>query len=231
MAVSHSEEFKTAARFITHYDKDWCKPFGGNDHAAFEGFCSGVRLYGRADIRNRPAAIMMLRGAVLAMQEHNRHCAYLAIIAILDWEIAGQLIPRLVPNGDQFSVHAFLRALAHRGDQARPRLGKVDPDPDRVPLVRVALWPGAKTLDLSQASDRAELARLDPERLIEAGWSFDAAFVWYYALCLLSNAHAEEWLQDCDASVAEAQEVGSITLPRPAWLPSAEELNAGVANG
>jgi len=74
MAISHSEEFKTAARFIAHYDKDWRKPFGGNDDAAFEGFCSGVRLYGRADIRNRPAAIMMLRGAVLGASLNLSDC-------------------------------------------------------------------------------------------------------------------------------------------------------------
>lgn len=228
MPTSHSEEWKIAARFIAYYQKDWAKPFGGNDYAAFEGFCSGVRLYGRADIRNRPAAILMLRGAVLAMQEHNRHCAYLAIIAILDWEIAGALIPRLVPNGDTFSVPAFLKALGRHGDQNRPRLGRVDPDPERVPLIQIKLWPEAKTLDLSKATDRTALARLDPEDLVQAGWSFDAAFRWYYALCLLADVVSEEFLQDFGGGgIAEQQD--SSTLPRPSWLPSEEELNAARA--
>lgn len=218
-APTHSESYKTAAGFIAHYcGPKWRAEFAGNDHFAFEGFCSAVPLWGRADAIHQPAALLMLRGAVMAIQEHLRHTAYLAIIALLDWEIAGRLIPQIVPSGDATSVVKFTLALSKHGDQDRPRLGPLQLDPARAPLLRLQLWPDAPMLDLAKASDRAQLSRLEPEDFVRHGWDWHAAMRWWFALCSLADSDAERWLDELEAGAVEAQRDGGLVVPMPTWL-------------
>lgn len=197
--VSHSEEYKKAVGFVLHYcGPKWIAPFGGNDRFAFEGFCSAVALWGRGDVDTQANALPVLRGLVAAMQEHNRHTAYLAIIALLDWGIAGRLIPQIVPQGDTTSVLKYIEALATRGDQHRTglELGPLQLHRKHAPLLKLELWPGAPLLDLSKASDRAQLARLDPQELAEKGWDQFTAIHWWHALSSLADSHAEMWRED-----------------------------------
>lgn len=195
---AHSEEYKKAASFVLYYcGLKWRAPFCGNDHYAFEGFCSAVALWGRGDVETQASALFALRGLVAAMQEQNRHTAYLAIISLLDWGIAGRLIPQIVPKSDTTSVLKFIEALRTRGDQHRPQLGPLQPSRKHAPLLKLELWPGAPMLDLSKATDRAKLARLDPQELADkGGWDQLTAFSWIHALCSLADSHAEMWRED-----------------------------------
>lgn len=195
--VSHSEEYKKAVALVLHYcGPKWIAPFGGNDRFAFESFCSAVALWGRGDVDTQANALPVLRGLVAAMQEHNRHTAYLAIIALLDWGIAGRLIPQLVPQGDTSSVLKFTEALRTHGDQHRPKLGPLQLQQKHPPMLKLELWPGAPSLDLSKASDRAQLARLDPQELADKGWDHFTAIHWWNALSSLADSHAEMWRED-----------------------------------
>jgi len=197
--TSHSEEYKKAAGFVLHYcGQKWRAPFCGNDHFAFESFCSAVALWGRGDVQTQAYTLPVLRGLVAAMQEHNRHTVYLAIIALLDWGIAGRLIPKIVLPGDSTSVLKCIEALSKHGDHYRVQLelGPLQLRQKPPPMLKLELWPGAPMLDLSKASDRAQLARLDPQELADKGWDHFTAFHWWNALSSLADSHAEMWRED-----------------------------------
>lgn len=180
--ISRSDAFKRAAAFIAfRCGARWMAPFGGNDTPAFEAFCSLVELWCRADLGNRAAATLGLRGALLAMQEHCRAYAYLAIVAIGDWHMVPRLLPEIVPDGDETSVQQFRSILQRRGEASLVRL---EEKRLRVggTLLRLQLWPEGELLELQQ------LAPLNPSDLERHGWNQYEAFRWLFALRELARS-------------------------------------------
>lgn len=182
-AISHAEAFKSACRFITaRCGARWMAPFVGSDFSAFEAFCCLVELWTRADTSQRGPTLISMQACVRTLQESVRHFAYLAIIAISDWELTGALVPRLLIEGDTTSLVRFREVLRSMNELLLlhfPLELRLRAHPPRLQL---RLWEGGPLLDLSTSAGANGLLDARIEDLTAHGWSQDQAFHWLYGL-------------------------------------------------
>jgi len=187
----------------------------GNDYPALEAFCSTAESWCRGDYHNRALAVQAMQALLSILQPHVRHFALMSIVSVSDWEIAGQIIPRLVPENDDVSL-ANLR-VAFGNEFSRLRIGQVPAAPRYGVPVVVTLWTGAAPLDLSTTTGRQALSEVDIATLRENGWNVLKACEWLGVLQQLAGCHSEDYEASTDAVadqkklVCEPASVGGVS--------------------
>ncbi len=193
-APSKSEVFKRSAEFIKYRcGPRWLAPMSGNDYPALEAFCSAAESWCRGDTHNRALAVQAMQALLSILQPHVRHFALMSIVSVSDWEIAGQVIPRLLPPDDDVTLQNLRTAFG--GEYSRLRIGQVPPTPRHGVPVVLTLWSGAAPLDLSTTAGRQALSEVDIQTLRENGWNVLKACEWLGVLQQLAGCHSEDYGQ------------------------------------